>query len=127
MRVLLDAHVFVWWVGDHPRLSDRAREIIAHGATEIYVSSVSVWELLVKAQLGRVEMPEPARFIPAQLVANGFEALPLHLHHVLALERLPAVHRDPFDRMLVAQATVEGMAFVSADRALAGYPVELIW
>ncbi len=127
MRLLLDSHAFVWWVADDPRLSRRARDVIADGATDVFVSAVSVWELVVKAGLGRVEMPDSARFIPAQLSANRFEALPLHLQHALALGQLPTIHRDPFDRMLVAQAIVERMSIVSADRAIAGYPVDVIW
>ncbi len=94
----------------------------------MFFSAASAWELVVKAALGRLELPDPIeRFIPDQLERNGFQALPISLRHALTVASLPAVHRDPFGPILVAQAVAEGMTMVSGDRAVGGYPVHVEW
>lgn len=128
MRVLLDSHAFLWWIGDDPRLSPGAREVIAEGGNEIFFSAASAWELAIKSRLGRLRMPADfERFVADQIELNGFSVLPVELSHALRVHGLPPHHKDPFDRMLIAQALVEDMPLVSRDRRLAGYGVRLVW
>lgn len=128
MRALLDTHVFLWWILDDPRLSSRARRVIADGRNELFFSAASGWEIAIKAQLGRITLPEdPERFIPGQLACNGIESLPITLSHALHVHTLPLLHRDPFDRLLVAQAQLEGLPLVTADPHIPQYAVQIIW
>lgn len=128
MRLLLDTHAFLWWIGDDPRLSDPARSAIGNGANEVFFSVVSAWEIAIKAGLGRVEVPQPlGDFVTEQVRVNGFEVLPVHMRHALAVSSLPDLHRDPFDRMLVAQGLQEGLTLVSGDPEIARYDTEVAW
>lgn len=128
MRALLDTHAFLWWTTDSPRLSDRAREVIADGRNELFFSAASGWEIAIKAGLGRLEVPEDlGRFMSEQLSRNAFEVLPVHLSHALRVHALPDHHRDPFDRLLVAQSLLEELPILSADPRIAFYPVEVVW
>ena len=129
MKVLLDTHTFLWWNSSHgSRLSARAREILEDAGTDGLVSVVSAYEIAMKAARGMVELPdEPSRYVPDRLAQHGFEALAVELRHVLRAGALPFVHRDPFDRLLVAQAQLEGIPIVTADPAIAQYDVEVIW
>jgi PIN domain nuclease of toxin-antitoxin system len=126
--MLLDTHAFLWWLTDDDRLSERAGELIADGANDVYFSAASAWEIAIKAGLGRIRLPDEAwTFTPDQLERNAFQALPVHVAHAVAVITLPDVHRDPFDRMLVAQAITEGLTIVSADPELARYAVPVVW
>ena len=128
MRLLLDTHAFLWWVTDSDELSRRARRLIADGRNEVFFSAASAWEIVIKANLGRVSLPEDAeRYIPAQLEQNAFEVLPVRLHHALHVASLSDVQRDPFDRLLVAQALTEKLAILSRDARLAAYSVRVLW
>lgn len=128
MRLLLDTHALLWWIAGDERLSSRAAALIADGANEVLVSAASAWEVVVKSAIGRVEVPSPVdRFFTAQLQANAFVPLPIHMRHALGLSALPDVHRDPFDRILVAQAIAEELTLVSRDRVLRRYPVAVEW
>ncbi len=128
MRVLLDTHTFLWWVTDDDRLARRARALIADPTTEVLFSVVSAWEIVVKAGLGRLLLPEdPERFVPRHLAENAFLTLPVHLRHALRVGALPDLHRDPFDRLLVAQSTVENLPLMTGDPLFRQYPVEVIW
>jgi PIN domain nuclease of toxin-antitoxin system len=128
VRLLLDTYAFLWWVADDERLSRTAAAAIADGGNEVFVSAASAWEVVVKAGLGRLEVPEPVdRWLPDQLERNAFAPLPITMGHALGLSSLPPLHRDPFDRVLVAQAVHERMALVSGDGAFSGYPVEVVW
>jgi PIN domain nuclease of toxin-antitoxin system len=128
MNALLDTHVFLWWVTDDARLSARAREVIGDGSNAIYVSTASAWEIAIKARLGKLRLPsDPGAFFRQHLALNDFEVLPVALSHALGVYALPDLHRDPFDRMLVAQCQVESLALVTADAMVAGYAVEMIW
>ena len=128
MRALLDTHAFLWWVTDDRRLSARARETIGDGANEIYLSAATGWELAIKARLGRLQAPgDFAAFITDQIAENGFRVLAIELAHALRVHALADHHRDPFDRILVAQSLVEGTPIVSRDEAIAAYGVELVW
>ena len=128
MRLLLDTQTFLWAVGAPERLSSRARRAIQLESNEIIVSAASAWEIAIKVGLGRLDLPDgPQRFVPDQMAANAFEPLAIQLRHALQVAELPDIHRDPFDRLLVAQASVEGLVLVTADRQLRKYPIETLW
>ena len=128
MRLLLDTHAFLWWVTDDRRLTAAARGLIGDGANEVFFSVASVWEIVVKSSLGRISLEGDWDAVIAELVeANAFQVLPIHLRHALTVGGLPDLHRDPFDRMLVAQAVSEELVMLSADRQLAKYPVQIRW
>jgi PIN domain nuclease of toxin-antitoxin system len=119
VRLLLDTHVLIWWLSDDRKLARAARAIIASPDNEVLVSTASVWEIAIKAALGRIDV-ELDDFEDA-IVKSGFHPLPVGLRHAVTVGRLPAVHRDPFDRMLVAQASVEELRVVSHDRVFERY------
>ena len=119
MRLLLDTHVLLWWLADDRKLAKPAREIIANPDNDVHVSSASVWEAAIKAALGRLEIELDD--LEDAIVRNGFRQLPFGFRHALTAGRLPSVHRDPFDRMLVAQASVEELRVVSHDRVFERY------
>jgi PIN domain nuclease of toxin-antitoxin system len=128
VKAILDTHTFLWWVLDIPRLSADARSILEDGANELLFSAASAYELTIKAQSGRLTLPEPAAsYVPSRLAANAFEPLSIELAHALRAGSLPTIHRDPFDRMLVAQAQIEGLPILTADPAISRYDVETIW
>lgn len=125
MRLLLDTHVFLWCVKDDKQLTKTARVILA-SATEVYVSSVSIWEAAIKAKLGKLDANVDA--LVSAIADSGFLELPVTAKHAAAVGRLPDVHNDPFDRMLIAQAISEPLRFLTADDVLGQYSelVELI-
>jgi PIN domain nuclease of toxin-antitoxin system len=128
MRLLLDTHAFLWWVLDDPRLSTTGRELIADPATEVLFSAVSGWEIAIKARTGRLDLPKDVPgFVLDQLRRNRFSVLPIELRHTLRAHGLPEHHRDPFDRLLVAQAEIEAVPLLSRDPLLAAYGIELRW
>jgi PIN domain nuclease of toxin-antitoxin system len=118
MRLLLDTHIFIWSVDDDPKLSAAAWSII-EAADAVYVSSASLWEATIKYQLGKLRV-EPERLVDA-VSASGFLELPISLRHAVAVNRLPALHRDPFDRLLLAQAISEPLHMLTADAQLEPY------
>lgn len=123
MRLLLDTHVLLWWLADDPRLDEAARRAIAEPANDTFASAASAWELAIKARLGKVSMPDD---LGEQLAANSFTPLPVQMTHALAVRHLPDHHRDPFDRLLVAQAQLEGLTIVTADQAIPRYDVAVL-
>ena len=123
MKLLLDSHAIIWWVRDDRRLGREARRAIA-GADVVWVSTASGWELAMKMAKGRLRMAEPLR---ATIIADRFTELPLTLRHTEELERLPVHHGDPHDRLLIAQARVEGATIVTHDRAFEAYGTPIIW
>ena len=128
MKAILDTHVFLWWINDDKRLSSRARDVISDGTNELFVSAATGWEITIKVQIGRLELPQdPEHFLPQQLKANAFKILPIEMAHALHVFSLPDHHRDPFDRILVAQAQVEDMPILSADPNIKKYQIETIW
>jgi len=128
MRALLDTHVFLWWITDDPRLSPRVREIIGDGENELLLSVASGWEIALKTQLGRLQLPEePERFIPEQMALNAIFSLPIQMSHALHVYKLPDHHRDPFDRLIIAQAMLEDLPVLTADPQMARYPIKVIW
>ena len=128
MRALLDTHTFLWWITDDPRLSSRVREIIGAGENELFLSSASGWEMAIKARLGKLELSkDPEHFIPEQMALNSIGSLPVRMSHALHIYKLPDYHRDPFDRMLIAQARLEELPILTADPQISRYPVKVIW
>lgn len=123
-RLLLDTHVWLWWQADDTRLGTESRQLIQR-ASEVRFSAVSAWEIAIKAGLGKLQLPKGAD-VGAALAESGFVALPVDIEHAEDVRRLPDLHRDPFDRMLVAQARVEGLTMVTADRQLAAYGIPVI-
>ncbi len=128
MKLLLDTHIFLWWITDDPQLSVNARELIGDGHNALYWSAASSWEVSIKYALGRMPLPEaPEQFLPAEIEKNRIESLPIIDVHAFEAGQLPQHHRDPFDRMLIAQALVESFALLSNDRQLNHYDVEIHW
>ena len=128
MRLLLDTHAFLWWASEDPALSATARRQIESPRNDVFVSPVSAWEIVLKAGLGKLTTPSPVdEFIPEQMARNRFDVLPLSITHVLQVSHLPEHHRDPFDRLLVAQAMVEGLSFVTGDQHMSRYDVRVVW
>ncbi len=128
MKVLLDTHAFLWALGDDARLSPEARRIFSSPDSEILLSVASVWEILVKAEAGKLPFPRPASsYIRSQLKKTSTAVLPILLSHVFQLETLPAHHRDPFDRIILAQALEEELPILSADEKFRLYSVEVLW
>ncbi len=126
MKVLLDTHTFLWAVTDEQRLSPRART--AMSSSELWWSVVSLWEALQKVQAGKLPLPQPAgAFLTRELTSSRVQLLPVSLGHVLRIESLPLHHRDPFDRMLIAQSIEEGWPIITADPWFSRYPVDVIW
>ena len=128
MALLLDTHAFLWFVSDDPRLSVAAAGRIAEPATRVFTSVVSAWEIVIKVSTGKLTLDRPLeQFWPESLAANDFEVLDVKSEHVLALSSLPLHHRDPFDRLLIAQAIAEDLEIVSADATFDAYPVRRVW
>ena len=129
MRVLIDTHVFLWWSSERgARLSEPVREMLTDGATDVSFSMASAWEIAIKVGGGRMVLPEIVeRYLPDRLRHHGFELMPIELAHVFRAVELPRLHGDPFDRMLVAQAQIEGLPILTADPAISRYDVETIW
>lgn len=128
MLLLLDTCAFLWIVGGDATLSARSREAFVNPENEVFLSAASAWEIAVKHRLGRLPLPEaPALFVPVQRAAHGIEALPIDEESALHVAKLSDLHRDPFDRMLVAQAIVGGLVLVTPDDAIRQYPVRTLW
>lgn len=128
MRALLDTHTFIWWVIDDNRLSSTARNIIADPGNNLFFSAASAWEIVIKVRLGKLNLPEPPEtYIPSRLTMNRFESLPIQMNHALQVVNLPALHQDPFDRIIIAQSQVEKMPIITVDNKITQYPVDVIW
>ena len=127
-RLLLDTHVFLWWVADDPNLTTVARRAIADVNNECFLSLASCWEMAIKSSLGKLRLAKPVgRFVTEQLAANSFTLLNIELRHAAKVEKLPFHHRDPFDRLLVAQAVTEKLIIVTADSGFSNYGVRILW
>jgi PIN domain nuclease of toxin-antitoxin system len=122
MRLLLDTHVFLWWGEDSRQLKAEARRRITQ-ADDVFVSAASAWEASIKAGLGKLRLPGP---LLEAVLASGFSSLPIDFAHAEAVRALPHLHTDPFDRMLVAQAQVEGLTLVSRDQTLREYGIKFV-
>jgi len=124
LRLLLDTHAALWFLSDDERLSESAKKHLADDTNRVMLSAAVVWEVAIKSSLGKLSVPEE---YVSLLLTGGAQALPVNIEHAAAVEHLPWHHRDPFDRVLVAQAAVERAALVSNDEALRPYGVELVW
>ena len=122
MRLLLDTHVLLWWLSAQ-RLRPKATAAITSADSDVWVSAATVWEMSIKAGLGKLAVPDD---LSEQLVHHGFDMLPIGLSHALAVRSLPSLHADPFDRMLVAQANVEDLTLVTRDANIRRYAVRVL-
>ena len=128
MRILLDTCTFLWIITAEQQLSSNARELFVDPFNDIFLSSVSSWEIVAKFTLGRLPLPEaPEKFIPTQRKLHKIESLSLQEDAALHLVKLPDYHKDPFDRMIVCQALVHGMTILTPDEAIRRYPARTIW
>lgn len=122
MKVLLDTHVLLWAALTPERLSPEVRSVLEDQATALFFSAASLWEIAIKQGLGRADFQVDARVLRRSLIDNGYSELPIGSDHAVAMDSLPPIHKDPFDRLLVAQATVEGITLLTSDRLVAQYP-----
>jgi len=122
VKLLLDTHLLLWAAGEPKRLSRKARTLIGNPENELLFSAASLWEVAIKRGLGRSDFQVDARLLRRGLLDNGYSELPIVSDHVVATESLPPIHKDPFDRVLVAQATVEGITLLTIDSLVAQYP-----
>lgn len=127
-RYLLDTHCWLWWNALPERLSRQALDTITNGENSILFSVISAWEISIKHALGKLQLPvEPGKYIPSRLAANRMTALPVQLGHTLRVNRLPHHHRDPFDRLLIAQAQNDNLTIITADPLFNAYEVPILW
>ena len=127
MRLLLDTHIFIWWAEDPDSLSSTALSALEDESNELVLSIASAWEMQIKIQIGKLKLSRSLQgLIASQQQANDLQLLPVEFDHVLALGHLPLHHKDPFDRLIIAQAIAEGMTLVSVDTEFPAYPVKLL-
>lgn len=128
MKILLDTHALLWFLLDDPALSNTARELIRNPETDVLVSPASYWEIAIKISIGKYRLPEPlAVFMDRELSHNRFDILPISVRHADHVARLPFHHRDPFDRLIVAQALEEAILLLSADEVMDRYGAQRVW
>jgi len=126
MKVLLDTHIFLWYISGDKRLSNDKRDSIRDSNNEVYLSVISIWEAIIKYQLGKLPLPQPPEmYLPAQRQQHQIMSLTLNEDSVAHLAQLPALHRDPFDRMLICQANVHGLSLMTDDAIVQQYPVQI--
>lgn len=123
MKFLADTHAFLWWLVEDPTLSAAAREALSSPEASVYVSAATVWEMAIKRRLGKIQFDGD---LVAEIAASGFLELPIYAKHAQAAGDLPRHHDDPFDRILIAQAQIEGLTLISRDRQLEAYGAPLI-
>jgi PIN domain nuclease of toxin-antitoxin system len=126
MRVLLDTHILLWAAAGSPALSEQARRVLVSDAAELYFSAASIWEVAIKTSLGRADFSVDPRQLRRGLLSNGYLELPVTGEHAIEVGSLPDVHKDPFDRILIAQSRVEGMRLVTADKLVAQYSGDIL-
>ncbi|GJL63777.1 MAG: twitching motility protein PilT [Nitrospirales bacterium] len=124
MKILLDTHVFLWWMGDHKSLTAKAASTIKEGKNAVYVSAVTAWEISIKKALGKLKAPDE---LEEALEANRFLQLPITIQHGLMAGGLPRHHDDPFDRMLIAQAQLENLTIMTHDVHMKRYDIPILW
>ena len=128
MRYLLDTVVWVWSVWEPDRISRKAHEVMNDLDQEIFLSAVTAWEVAIKSGSGKLVLPEvPTTYVPRRMIEQGLRPLPVSHQHALAVFNLPNHHRDPFDRLLIAQAKIENMVLISSDKLFEQYDVPLLW
>ena len=128
MNLLLDTHVFIWWAEEPERLSANAMLALQDTSNRLFLSLVSVWEIQIKTQLGKMQLSLPLKdLVDSQLSTNGLEILPITREHIFAVDTLPFHHKDPFDRLIIAQSMIENATIVSLDPKLSEYSVNVLW
>ncbi len=128
MKVLLDTHVFLWWITDDPRISPKVSTIMVDGDNDLFLSAASIWEIAIKARLGRLQLPEnPDSYLAEQMVSNAIQSLSITMQHALRVYNLPDIHKDPFDRIIIAQALLEDMPILTKDDYIPRYGVQTVW
>jgi PIN domain nuclease of toxin-antitoxin system len=128
MRYLLDTHALLWWASNDPKLSRRAADLLTDPANELLLSAVVVWEIAIKAALGRLSLGgTPEQLVNRATQNLGLIPLPIMMEHALAVFHLPAHHQDPFDRLLISQAQIDGAALISHDAKMLAYGVPIEW
>jgi PIN domain nuclease of toxin-antitoxin system len=128
MNALLDTHTFLWWVADAPQLSKTVKDFISNPDNKIFFSAASAWEIIIKVGTSKLTLPEESDiYITSRLTSNRFQILSIDLSHTLQIAKLPDLHRDPFDRIIIAQSQVTGMPILTIDRLIIQYPVDVIW
>lgn len=127
MKLLLDTHSFLWFIEDNVRLSPKAKNLL-ESETELLISAATLWEVAIKVSIGKLALTQPFElFIPNQLASNAIELLPIAVEHLALVSALPFHHRDPFDRLIIAQALIEQLPVVSIDREFDSYGVKRLW
>ncbi len=124
---LLDTAPFLWAVSSPQSLSSKARRLLESGKNSIVISAVSLWEVMIKSQKGQLPIPQPALWLEAGIKSLDATVAPVRAPHIYALERLPSIHRDPFDRLLIAQAIAESWVLITSDEAVRKYPASTLW
>jgi PIN domain nuclease of toxin-antitoxin system len=128
MKALLDTHTFLWWNLNDARLSSTARNFIADGNNELFLSAASAWEIAIKAARGRLTLPEtPEQYVAQRMILHHLQPLPVQLSHALHVYTLPTLHQDPFDRLLVAQSQLEAFPLLTANPEIGRYQIDIIW
>jgi PIN domain nuclease of toxin-antitoxin system len=128
MKLLLDTHTFIWWDSEPERLSPQALRLCQDPDNSLLLSVASLWEMQIKLQLGKLRLALPlTQIVESQQQTNQIEILPIAMQHVFALDNLPCPHKDPFDRLLIAQAIAEEAAIVTGDKMFAEYPINVAW
>lgn len=128
MRALLDTHAFIWWASDDESLTPVARNAIGDRANEVFLSAASTWEMAIKIAIGKLTLRLPlSDFVLSQISQYQFRQLPITYSHTYKVRELPLLHRDPFDRLLIAQAMVENLVILTADHAFQPYGVTILW
>ncbi len=128
MKALLDTHTFLWWNFYSPDLSTAARDFIADGNNEVFLSAASAWEIAIKCSRGKLTLPEdPGHYVGNRMAHFNFQALPIQISHALHVNNLPSIHQDPFDRLLIAQSMLENLPILTSDVEIKKYEVGIIW
>lgn len=128
MKYLLDTHVFLWWITDNPKLSENARSLIGNINNDLFLSVASIWEMVIKSRTGKMTLPENLEhFIRDELKTNDIIILDISVDHSFEIYYLPELHKDPFDRMLIAQARKENLTILTSDFTVKQYDVKTIW
>lgn len=127
MNLILDTHTFIWWDSDISQMSQKARHLVEDTSNTIYLSMASVWEIQIKRNIGKLETRKPIAQLIRDQQKNGIKLLSISLEHLIALESIGDFHRDPFDRLIIAQALTEELAIITKDKAFRHYDVPLVW
>jgi PIN domain nuclease of toxin-antitoxin system len=126
VKYLLDTHILLWAASAPEKLSESARALLSDEKNQLFFSAASLWEITIKNGLGREDFKVNARVLRRGLLDNGYQELPIYSEHAVSVDNLPTIHKDPFDRILIAQATVEGITLITADSSIAQYPAPIL-